>query len=447
MVDENVTKEQLFNNMSELKNMLLKLKNTLDIGVLNVNRQIKDIIILMRKVGKQKSNIIDLSQDDNRKFEMDYSKSKEDLKRFKSFHIVKYNEKIIEIRRRFSLIEKRNAGSYYSEDIKKLLKEVPLLTTCNLLKENSAWTDNRYLNTLEYDNIEYAELKIGEVESMLNIKDSNEINNITDIVSEINNIVNEMETNIKGDLTVQEIDKYLFECGTLFGRLIILGNEYEKIKVKISQSDITNFNTIILSLDNRLNNIRELLIAKRKNVCNENIYSSLMNEFDALERDYTELVESFFEDEGKCTKRLIARYQNNLEKLNKRFDIINKRKYEYFKEEKIDVQQLSNLKERCVIIASIHSEFTEKINNEPFIIDERSSDDEYFTTIDKDLNEIKKVISNLGSEYFKNMTEIKNVQKRINDLGNSLNVLNTSIYPCASVSIDSLSFISRSIVI
>ena len=426
MVDDNQTKENLLNSMSQLKKQVQKLKENLDNGALNVNKQIKDIISLIMTVGKLKKDVT-FSEDENTKFENEYSDLKTKFKRLKSLHIEKYNEKVRSVNRRFSKISQKLLDRTLTEDIKQEIKRVPLLRQCNILINNKQWRENKYLDTLEYGEIEVAELMITQLETKLNIKNDNVTDRMYSMVDEIDDVLKKIEQNIGNDLTIEDINKYLFECGTLLGGLLVLNTEHEKLRDKISPVMFSEFSSKIVNLQIRLGDVRKNLSNKEQIVNENSVYDTLKLELEILERDYTELVEMYFKNETKCTKELVVEYRRFLNKFSKRLNNVTSQVNDSFNEGRINQQQLENLKDRMFTITSIDRELNEKLDNEPILVNSNKKNfgDDYFLSIEKDLQKLKKVITDLGEGPIRDKEKRKNVETIINELDKSLEGLNS----------------------
>lgn len=426
MIDDRQVKENLLNSMSKLNEQINKLRDELNAGKLKVNVQIRDIITLITKVRDLKKDVI-FSPEENTEFENKFNTLKLEFKRLKSRHIEKYNEKIGMINRRFKPFLQKLLDRNLDDKIKAEIKLVPILKKVSILAENKDWRHNSYLDKLEYDKIELVEVMISQLENNLEIKNIDTTDEMQVIVDEVSEVLKIMEQKVDGELTIEENDKYLFECGTLLGRVLTLNTEHEKLRDKISTIAFSDFSNKIVNLQIRLDNVRQKLSRNKQMVNINNIYTTLIDELSVLEANYTELVEMFFETENKCTEYMVSVYKNFLKKFNKRFGDIVIRVQNSFNDGKINQQQLTNLNERMSTIIGIHTELKEKLDNEPVLKNGKKLDDDFFLSIENDLATLKKNILCLGDGPVRDKGKRKNVEELINELNNSLEGLNTML--------------------
>ena len=426
MMDDKQLKENLFDNMSKLDKQIKKLRNDLDVGVLNANKQIKEIISLMNSIRKMKKDVV-FSSEENTKFEEEFNRLKKEFKRLKSIHIEKYNEKIVMLNRRFKPLSQKLIDRNLSDEIKTEIKLVPHLIKTDVMTNNRDWRHHTYLDKLDYDKMEFAELMISQLEIRLNIKNTDNTDEIQAIVDEVSEVLKTMEQKVNSGLNSEDIEKGLFECGTLLGRLLALTTEHEKLRDKISKERFSYFSSNIVDLQNRLNSVRDELLNKRSVLSEESIYNNIKNQLEILDDDYNELTQIIIENEHKCNETMIVDYQRFLSKFKVRLDKIAVDAQLNLKEGKINQQQYNNLNDKIVLVASMHDGLKKKISNEPVIKSKNNYSDNFFKGIETELKKLKKEIADLGTGVIKDRKVRKKYESMINELSNSLDGFKTML--------------------
>lgn len=361
--------EELKKEIVSLTDMVSTLKINLDNGNLNLNEDINKIIAKIRYVGNLKKDVM-LSKEENKNFEVKFTQIKKEFTKYKGLHLHRYNEKIQEIKLRYSKLVQVIIDKDLDIDIKNRIKEIPRLNKCDVLINNSQWTQNRYLDTLEYDKIDYVVKEISELENILKVKNDNLLE-LRSILKDIEELVNTMKLNINKGLTIENINIYLNEYPVALNRLLALETKHERLRNVVSKTSFGVYSNKIVVLKNELTKCKDRLLEEKKKLDEkESVYNHLDNSLDVINEEYKTLKTTIIDNMGKGSETLVNTLNTKLDSYFKNLNNVKEEIKKYINDGKLNQVQVDNLNNIIDEIEKLHDEIDLKLNVELVVLDD-----------------------------------------------------------------------------
>ena len=366
-IEDKQKKEELEKELVSLTDMVSTLKINLDNGNLKLNENINEIIAKITNVGKLKKDIM-LSKEKNKKFEEDFTKLKKNFTKYKGLHLHRYNEKIQEIKIRYSKVVQAIIARDLDIEVKNRIKEIPVLDKCDVLINNSQWTQNRYLDTLEYDKISYVEKEISELENILKIR-KDHLLELKTILGAAEELVNIIKININKGLTIENIDIYLNGYPLALNRLLDLEAKHEGLRNIISKTSFGVYSNKIVELTNELKKCKYRLLDEKKKLDEkESVYKYLTNSLEVINEEYKALKTTIIDNMGKGSETLINALNTKLDGYFKNLKNVKEELKKHFNDGKLNQVQVDNLNSKIDEIQKLHNEIDLKLNVELVVL-------------------------------------------------------------------------------
>lgn len=259
------------------------------------------------------------------------------------------NDKIKKIKRISSLVEE--------DDIKK----IKLLKYCNDFISNN-WTKNI---KLDLDALNKTYDRLIDIENKFNVKDNEPI----DLMVRVNHfekIVDLMSKLIKDDMTLIEIDELLDKCLFVYDKMIALDldvRNYQNSGIS-NKKDVSEYNSKnTQSINQVLSLIPQLLDKKDKTEGNSNDYTSMMGKLVCIEKQMTILDNYLSDYYGKSNGFDLDRFKLYSAKIKYAFNLLMKEKANL----KLEKIQLHNIDDKVAILDEKMLSIDKKMND-PYML-------------------------------------------------------------------------------
>lgn len=381
-----------------------------DINNLNINLDINLLINTIKELKEYKDNI-NLDDNNRRYVNKKFDELKRELVVLKNKHIQRYNSKVDYINDKVKLLTTKLHRDVLSSNVNNLIDKLSLIDKCDVYIDGK-WDQNAYLDDLDYFKLNELYSDVSEIERILKIK-NNEPIELFGEWNYINKNIKSIEKLLKNDeLSLVEVNHNLGKCNTLLERVVDLELKLESMRDILSKEMFGIYNEKkIVKLRNDIKHIEGLLLDKKNSLVNKSsYYTEIVSELNQINFEYDMLNRKLLEYSGKLTSESIGVFNNMLDKLTKKLDVIRDKIKEYEKKGMLNKEQVDNIYNKLVVIADKHTNIDKIVNYEPEVLKNEEeivkNKDNKYTKFIKLLDELEYKISKLDDKV-----KDKNVRK------------------------------------
>ena len=410
--------ELFLEDCDDFKKDIIALSTSLNedsVNSLNINLDINLLINTIKELKEYKDNI-NLDDNNRRYVNKRFDELKKELVVLKNKHIQRYNSKVDYINERVNLLTNKLNREVLSNNVNNLLDNLSLIDKCDVYIDGK-WDQNAYLDNLDYFKLNELYSDVNEIERLLKIKNNEPI----ELFSEWNYIsknIKSIEKLLKNeDLSLVDVNNNLGKCNILLERVVDLELKLESMRNNITEEMFGLYNEKkIVKLRNEIKDIESLLLEKKNNLTSKSsYYTDIINELNQINFEYDMLNRKLLEYNGELTTESIGVFNNMLDKLTKKLDVIRDKIKEYEDKGMLNKEQVDNICNKLVVIADKHTKINKDVNFKPEALkDEQEIEKQIYdkyVNANKLLDELEGKISKLG-----NKVTDKNIRKDVSEL-------------------------------
>ena len=324
-----------------------------------------------------------------------------------------YNEKVKFINQRINELTTGITDANLSDDIKNELAKLSTIEECKTFI-NGDWQQTEYLKTLDYDKLDEMYKSVTDIEKKLKIS-SNEPLELWSRWNYINETLEEIKKEVKEGMSATEINELLNKCISSFEKIVDLDIIHELKRDDLSKEIFAKYSDKISKLNESYKKLEtDLLERKNKVDANTSDYEKVNNQIEQLSSKFEIISRKANEYRGKCTEKVIAVFNNNLNELQEELESIKTQIDEYKKNGTLDPKQIENLEKKIEELSNKHDNAKSAVNLNPFML--KGVDD--FAYFSSKLDDLDLLLTQLYERIFSLESPVKdkNIRKEINEI-------------------------------
>ena len=393
-------------DLSEDLNSVSEIKN------ININDEIVRVTEVLGEVNEKIKNVI-LDEEHKKTVLEKFENLKTECVALKNKHVALYNEKVKFINQRINELTTGITDANLSDDIKNELAKLSTIEECKTFI-NGDWQQTEYLKTLDYDKLDEMYKSVTDIEKKLKIS-SNEPLELWSRWNYINETLEEIKKEVKEGMSATEINELLNKCISSFEKIVDLDIIHELKRDDLSKEIFAKYSDKISKLNESYKKLEtDLLERKNKVDANTSDYEKVNNQIEQLSSKFEIISRKANEYRGKCTEKVIAVFNNNLNELQEELESIKTQIDEYKKNGTLDPKQIENLEKKIEELSNKHDNAKSAVNLNPFML--KGVDD--FAYFSSKLDDLDLLLTQLYERIFSLESPVKdkNIRKEINEI-------------------------------